>query len=160
MDISIFGSRIASLAAIAVISGCAGMETMISSPSVELTSIELTRADFDRQTFLLGFDVSNPNAFPLPVRSVHYRLRLGEQQFASGETQGNFTVPSNGNGNFTISVDLDMLRMTSYVSTMIQTGMRRNIDYELSGSLTVDIPLAPPLQFSNDGNIELRAAGL
>lgn len=159
MDIRNFGLRIAALVAISVTSGCAGMEAMISSPAVTLTSVEMTEVDYDRQTFLLGFDVSNPNPFPLPVKSVRYRVRLGEQQFASGETQGNFTVPSDSNGEFKISVELNLLKTTSYVSTLIRTGMRREMDYELSGSFAVDIPFAQPLAFSNSGSIELRAAG-
>ncbi len=158
MDLRIIAVRVTSLAAIAAISACAGNGSLISSPEVRLMSIEMIRADFDRQTFLLGFDVSNPNPFPLPIRSVRYRLRLGEQRFASGETQGNFTVPSEGNGKFTISVQLDLLRTTSNISTLIRTGMSRDVDYELSGSFAVDIPFAKPLGFKSGGNIELQAA--
>ncbi len=121
-------------------------------------SIEIVSADLERQTFLLGFDVSNPNAFPLPIKSVRYRVRLGEQQFASGETQGNFTVPSKGNGQFAISVQLDLLRTTSNISSLIRTGLSRDFGYELSGSFAVDIPFSKPLQFKSGGSIELQAA--
>ena len=150
-----FGLRTASFVAIVAMSGCAGMDAVISSPSVRLMSVEITDVDFHRQTFLLGFDVSNPNPFPLPIKSVRYRIRLGDQQFASGETRGNFTVPSDGNGQFMISVELDLLRTTSQLSSLIGTGMRRNMDYELSGSFAVDIPFAKPLAFSSSGRIEL-----
>ena len=150
-----FGLRTASLVAIVAMSGCAGMDAVISSPSVRLASVETTDVDFHRQTFLLGFDVSNPNPFPLPIQSVRYRIRLGEQRFASGETRGNFTIPSDGNGEFMISVELDLLRTTSQLSSLIGTGIRGNMDYELSGSFTVDIPFAKPLAFSSNGRIEL-----
>ena len=150
-----FGLRTASFVVIVAMSGCAGMDSVISSPSVRLTSVEVTDVDFHRQTFLLGFDVSNPNPFPLPIQSVRYRIRLGEQRFASGETRGNFTVPSDGNGEFMISVELDLLRTTSQLSSLIGTGIHRNMDYELSGSFAVDIPFAKPLAFSSSGRIEL-----
>lgn len=146
------------LFAIVVLSACAGTGAIISSPEVRLTNIEITSVDFDRQTFLLSFNVSNPNPFALPIKSVHYRVRLGEQQFASGETQGNFIVPSEGNGAFAISVQLDLLRTTSNISSLIRTGMTRDVDYELSGSFAVDIPFARPLKFRNGGNIEMQAA--
>jgi LEA14-like dessication related protein len=148
----------ASLLAIAALTACAGTGSIISSPDVRLTSIEITSADFDKQTFLIGFVVSNPNPFPLPIKSVRYRVQLGEQQFASGETQGNFTVPSDGNGEFAISVDLNLLRTTSNISSLIRSGMSRDFDYELSGSFAVDIPFAKPVQFKSGGNIELQAA--
>ncbi|MFQ5982227.1 MAG: LEA type 2 family protein [Woeseiaceae bacterium] len=151
--------RVALLIAVAAISGCAGMEAVVSAPAVNLTSVEMTNADFDRQTFLLGFEVSNPNPFPLPIRSIQYRIRLGEQRFASGETHAKFTVPGDGSGEFMLSVDLDLLRTTSYVSMLIRTGIRRRMDYELSGSFTVDIPFARPLEFSNSGSIDVQAAG-
>ena len=150
-----FALRTASLVAILAMSGCAGMDVVISSPSVRLTSVEVTDVDFHRQTFLLGFDVSNPNPFPLPIESVRYRIRLGEQRFASGETRGNFTVPSDGNGEFMISVELDLLRTTSQLSSLIGTGIHGNMDYELSGSFAVDIPFTKPLGFSSRARIEL-----
>ncbi len=158
MNLRIIAVRVTSLVAIAAISACVGSGSLISSPEVRLMSVEMISADFDRQTFLLGFDVSNPNPFPLPIKSVRYRLRLGEQRFASGETQGNFTVPSEGTGKFTISVQLDLLRTTSNFSLLIRTGISRDVDYELSGSFAIDIPFAKPLGFKSGGNIELQAA--
>ncbi|MFQ6003879.1 MAG: LEA type 2 family protein [Woeseia sp.] len=158
MDTRIVSLKAVSLVAIVATTGCAGMDAVISTPSVALTSVEMPHIDFDRQTCLLGFDVSNPNPFPLRVRSVRYRVRLGDQHFASGETPGGFTVPSNGDGEFTISAELNLFRTTSAISTLIRTGIRRQMDYELSGSLTVDIPYAKPLEFSSSGSIELLAA--
>lgn len=158
MNLQTIATRTASLFAIAAISACAGTGAIISSPQVRLTSIEITKASFDSQTFLLGFDVSNPNPFPLPVKSVRYRVRLGEQQFASGETAGNFTVPPEGNGEFAISVQLDLLKTASNISSLIRTGMSQDFDYELSGSFAVDIPFTKPLEFRSGGNIEMQAA--
>ena len=57
-------------AACIMLSACAGTETLVATPKVELTGVSLERATFDRQTFLLSFGVNNPNAFPLPIRSV------------------------------------------------------------------------------------------
>ncbi len=158
MNLHTIATRATSLLAIAAISACAGTGSIIRPPEVRLTSIEVISADFDSQTFLLGFDVSNSNPFPLPIKSVRYRVRLGEQQFASGETQGNFTVPSEGSGEFAISVQLDLLKTTSNISSLIRSGMSRDLDYELTGSFAVDIPFTKPLEFKSGGNIELQAS--
>jgi LEA14-like dessication related protein len=133
---------------------------MISSPEVRLTSVEIRSADFDSQTFLLGFDVSNPNPFPLPVKAVSYNIRLGDQQFASGRTQGNFTVPSNGDSAFVISVELDLLRTTTGLKSFMPGTGRENLSYELRGSFVVDIPFTKPLTFSHTDRIDMLAAGL
>jgi len=61
---------------------CAGMETVISAPDVSLRKVTVTNLDFSSQTFLLGFDVVNPNAFPLPVSRVSYGVELDGQHFA------------------------------------------------------------------------------
>ena len=158
MNFRMMAVRVASLVAIVAISACAGTGSIISSPEVRLMSIEMTSANFNRQIFLLGFNVQNPNPFPLPIKSVRYQIRLGEQRFASGETQGNFTVPSEGNGSFVISVQLDLLKTTSNISSLIRTGSSREFDYELSGSFAVDIPFVKPLQFKSGGNIEMQAS--
>jgi LEA14-like dessication related protein len=151
---------VTSFVAIVMLSACAGSGAIISSPDVRLTGIELTSADFSQQEFLLGFHVSNPNPFPLPVKSVSYRIRLGEQQFASGRTQGNFTVPSNGDSTFAISVEVDLLRTTTNLSGFLPGSTREELNYELSGSLAVDIPFAKPLHFSHSDSIDLLSAGL
>ena len=149
-----------SLIAIAALSACAGTGAIIDSPQVRLTSVELKSADLREQTFLLGFHISNPNQFPLQVRSVTYRLQLGNQQFASGKTQGNFTVPSNGNTSFAISIEVDLLRTTTKLAGFLPGSVRRDLNYELSGSLAVDIPFAKPLQFSHSDSIDLVAADM
>lgn len=148
------------LVAILAMTACAGTGALISSPDVRLTSVELTDADFHRQKFLLGFHVSNPNSFPLPVKSVTYRLRLGDQHFVSGKTQGNFSVPSNGDSSFAISVEVDLLRTTTKLAGFLPGNVRQDLNYELSGSLAVDIPFAKPLEFSHSDRIDLLAAGL
>lgn len=159
MNSRILGLKAMSLLAIVTLAACAGTGAIISSPDVRLVSVEMTRAGFDRQEFLLGFHVSNPNPFPLPVESVAYRVRLGDQQFASGETQGKFTVPSNGDSSFAISVEVDLLKTTTRLSGFIPGNVSEDLTYELSGSLAVDIPFTKPLEFSHSDSIDLLAAG-
>ena len=158
MNSRVFCVKVTSLIAIAALSACAGTGAIIASPEVRLTSVELTSADFHQQKFLLGFHVSNPNPFPLPIRSVTYRVQLGDQQFARGKTQGNFTVPSNGNTSFAISIEVDLLRTTTNLAGFIPGNVREDLNYELSGSFAVDIPFAKPLKFSHSDSIDLVAA--
>jgi len=82
------------LLAVMFLSACATTETMIAAPTVQLKTVELSKVSFNQQTFLLGFDVSNPNSFPLPVKAVKYRLLFDDKSFANGETRGNLTKAS------------------------------------------------------------------
>ena len=143
------------LFALVALSGCAGTGTVIGSPRVDLTGVELTSANLRRQTFLLSFDVSNPNPFPLPVKAVDYEVKFDDQKFASGQTQGSFTVPAGGDDSFAISVDLDFLSSATHLTSLFSGGFTENISYELQGSLAVDIPFVKPIPFSNSGVINM-----
>ncbi len=137
------------------LSACAGTGTVIDSPRVELTGVELTSANFRRQTFLLRFDVSNPNPFPLPVKAVEYRVDFDDEKFAGGKTQGSFTIPARGDDSFAISVDLDILSTATHLNSLLSGGFRENVSYELRGSLAVDIPFVSPIPFSSSGVINM-----
>ncbi len=139
----------------ACISACAGSGVLINSPTVNLTSVELASASFSRQTFHLGFDVDNPNPFPLPITAVEYRVLFDNERFAGGETKAGFTVPARGRDEFVISVDLDVLGSASQVASFFNRGMPEQVNYELQGNLTVDIPFARPIPFSSTGVIHV-----
>lgn len=139
-------------------SGCASMpETFVSAPRVDLSNVQVVGLGFKSQTFLLSFDVANPNPFPLPVRNVGYGLKLDGQRFASGETASDFSIPADGAASFAISVDLNLLQTGPQLLSIVRAGTRRDIRYELEGSLGVDIPLTPPLKYRNSGMVRLNS---
>jgi LEA14-like dessication related protein len=137
------------------LSACAGTGTIVGAPTVDLTSVKLAEASLRRQTFHLGFDVGNPNPFPLPVKAVEYRVLFDDERFAGGETKGSFTVPAGGKDAFVISVDLDFLDTATQIASLFRKGVPRQVNYELQGSLTVDIPFTRPIPFSSTGVIHV-----
>lgn len=139
----------------AMLSACATTGSIVQSPAVELAGVELTSANFKHQTFLLHFNVANPNPFSLPVRVVKYQVRLDQEKFAAGETEGSFSVPAGGRESFAISVELDVLRSATQLASLLRGGLRENVAYELNGHLAVDIPFVKPLPFSQSGVINL-----
>ena len=141
------------------LSSCASMpERLVSSPQVNLRDVQLVGLDFNRQTFLLSFDVTNPNPFPLPVRSVGYGVKLDGQYFANGETTSEFRVPADGDASFAISVDLNLLKTAPQLLSIVRDGTREDIRYELEGKFSVDLPFAPSLKFSDSGVIRVTAS--
>jgi LEA14-like dessication related protein len=141
------------------LSACASTETMIATPTVQLKSVELSKVGFNQQTFLLGFDVSNPNSFPLPVRAVKYRLLFDDKSFANGETQGNFTVPAHSDDEFVLSVNVNLLDSATQLTSLLRGGVPEYVEYELQGSLAIDIPFVRPVPFSNTGVIPVKNSG-
>lgn len=141
------------------LSACASTETMIAAPTVQLKSVQLSKVGFNQQTFLLGFDVSNPNSFPLPVRAVKYRLLFDNKSFANGETQGNFTVPAHGDDQFFLSVNVNFLNSATQLTSLLRGGVPDHVEYELQGSLAIDIPFVKPVAFSSSGVIPVKNSG-
>lgn len=144
--------------AIVVLAGCASVpETLVERPYVSLNRVEVQRLGLDSQTVLLGFDVTNPNPFPLPVRALSYGVRLDGYRFASGETRGDFTVPAQSDSAFAISVELDLLTTAPRLLHVVKDGAHRDIPYDLEGEFDVDVPFAPPVPFATSGTIRLFA---
>jgi len=141
-----------------MLSACANMETVISAPGVSLRNVTVTDLDFSRQTFLLGFDVVNPNPFPLPVSAVSYGVELDGHRFAGGETADSFVVPAQGDGEFAISVDLNLLKTAPQLLYVVRDGVHRDIPYVLNGRFAIDLPLVKPVRFESSGEIRVQTA--
>lgn len=140
-----------------LLSACAGMTPTISAPGVTLRNVQVQDVDFSGQTFLLGFDVTNPNPFPMPVRFVSYGVELDGQHFAAGRTESAFTVAAQSDSEFAISVKLDLLRTAPQLLYIVHDAVTRDIPYKLKGKLGVDIPLVKPINFEANGEIRLYA---
>ncbi|MEM8816832.1 MAG: LEA type 2 family protein [Pseudomonadota bacterium] len=145
------------LAVSLALGACATVDTMIESPRVSLSQVELSSFDLDGQTVLLGFDVTNPNPFPLPVSALRYGVELDGHRFASGETEARFTVPAQSDLGVAISVDLDLLRTAPRLIQIMRSGAHRDIPYSLKGEFDVDVPLSPSVAFAGGGTIRLFA---
>jgi len=152
-------ARAGCAAALATVLGSCATGPVVESPGVSLRNVEVTSLNFSRQSFLLGFDVTNPNPFPLPVTRVRYGVELDGQQFAGGESAGRFTVPALGDGTFAISVELNLLKTAPRILEIVRSGGGRDIPYAIEGDFGVDIPLVQSLPFRKTGEIRLTAHG-
>lgn len=135
------------------------MERLVSAPDVRLRHVQVESVEVMGQRFLLSFDVSNPNPFPLPISTISYAVALDGHAFASGNTESSFTIPARGDGEFAISVDLNLLRTAPELLFIARDGFRRDIAYSLSGELGIDLPYAKSVAFGTDGHVRLQTPG-
>ena len=151
--------RLAITGLLLVLAGCASLpESVIGKPEVQLRDVQVMGLGFKNQTFLLSFDIHNPNPFPLPVNHISYSVRLDGQRFASGKTPGDISVPASGDTQFAISVELDLLRTAPQLLSIVRDSVRAEIPYELDGQLGIDLPLTPPVAYRTRGTIRLNSA--
>ena len=142
----------------AMLASCASLEGVVGVPDVHLAEVHVETLDLKQQTFLLEFDVVNPNPVPLPVSTIAYGVRLDGHRFASGETSSNFVVPAGSEGEFMISVDLNLLQTAPELLFLVRDAVHREIPYALEGQLGVDIPAVKPVRFRTEGTIRLQTA--
>lgn len=142
----------------AALAGCATLEDAVQPPEIRLTDVELETLDISGQTFLLSFDVSNPNPFPLPISEVRYGIALDGYRFASGAAASEFTVPAGGDGRFAISVDVNLLESAPQLLFIVREGVYREIPYSLEGRLQLGLPAPVSKAFATNGVIQLTAA--
>jgi LEA14-like dessication related protein len=134
-------------------------ENLVEKPEVALRDVQVVGLGLNGQTFLLSFDISNPNPFPLPVNHVSYGVKLDGQRFATGRTPGEINVPADGTTEFAISVELDLLNTAPALLAIVREGVRREVPYVLEGELGIDIPLTPPVRYRSEGAIQLNSSG-
>jgi len=143
-----------------MLGACASLpKDLIGRPDVQLRDVQVMGLGFKSQTFLLSFDVYNPNPFPLPVNHVSYGVRLDGHRFASGDTPCDISVPAGGESEVAISVDLDLLATAPQLLAIIREGTRGEIRYELEGQFGLDLPLAASVSYQKDGTIRLNSGG-
>jgi LEA14-like dessication related protein len=145
------------LTVLTLVTSCASSSQLIQSPSVSLNGIRMSQFNYSGQIFVLSFDVSNPNPYPLPVKSIRYHLQLADERFASGESPSDFSVPASGDGAFDLSVELNLLKSAPQVASLLRGGMGEPVLYKLSGSLGIDIPFVEPVPFSTSGVIAIAS---
>jgi LEA14-like dessication related protein len=139
---------------------CASNGLVVEKPGVSLRNVGVEAVDLDSQTFVLGFEVKNPNPFPLPIRSIAYGVELDGFRFASGETVSDFVVPAGSDGYFEITVDVNLMRTAPQLMFIVRDGMYRDIPYALEGEFAIDVPFANPVAFRNEGSIRFSATEL
>ena len=65
-------------------------------------------------------------------------------------------MPASGEQEFAISVELNLLKTAPQLLFIVRAAEKRDIPYELSGKLGVDIPFTDPLSFESSGAIRLQ----
>lgn len=128
---------------------------LIHRPEVRLHELSVEKIDLDEQTFVLSFDVTNPNPFPLAIRQIRYGVKLDGQRFASGESSCDLNVAAASDSSFEITVDLNLLRTAPDLLFIVRDGASGDIPYSLEGRFVMDVPTEPEIGFAHTGDIRL-----
>jgi LEA14-like dessication related protein len=133
---------------------CSIFSPKLAKPTLSVVSIEMLHGNLLQQDFQVKFRIQNPNDRALPVKGLHAELRVGGDQIASGASQRAFVVPALGDSEFdmaiTANMALGLLKLASHVDQHSNA-----IDYDLTGVVTIDIPLLGDVPFHQSGSFSL-----
>ncbi len=131
------------------IAGCA---PKFERPDLSVKSIELQSGNLLQQSFLVKFEVQNPNQRPLPVQGLHAELSIAGQRIASGVSNRSFVVPPMGESEFDMTITANM------ALALLQLANQHgdSVEYEVSGAASLDLAFLHDLPFHQTGKFSLR----
>lgn len=154
-------SHIKAFIILALLLSAAGCRTVVEQalekPTLSLREVRLMEMGLLSQRTQLVLNVANPNPVPLPVRAVRYKVALAGMQIADGETDEAFVVPAKGETDIKLQVRTNMLELAGQAANML-TNFNGRVDYEISGEVEPDLPMAGVFPFSRKGEVALNRA--
>ncbi|MQY50614.1 hypothetical protein GH865_05055 [Rhodocyclus tenuis] len=120
-----------------VLAGCAALSVPKKPPEVSLAGIEWREGTLFEQHFAIKLRLDNPNAQPLPLKSLVLNVELAGQRFASGRSLAPLTIPPEDDAVLVIDVRSDLLSVLRVVREAQRDG-RTMIDYRLLGDIELD----------------------
>jgi LEA14-like dessication related protein len=128
------------LAALLVLSSCAGLGRSLVEPSVSITGVHLEEAHLNGAEFLFEFEVDNPNAVGLVLDALDYRLRLNGRQLLDGRRDRRLEIPANGESRVELPVTIRYADLLQVIDSFDGQRSRRP-DYELEADFRFDAPI-------------------
>lgn len=137
------------------VSACSLIAPKLERPVVSVVSIDWVSGNLMHQNFLVKLNIHNPNDRALPVTSLHADLSVAGERVATGANTQPFVVPAQGDSQFDMTIAANM------ASVLLKLAGRSDhpsdaLDYDLTGTASIDLPLLRDLPFHQRGTLPLR----
>jgi len=106
-----FPAFVTCLAALSLVSGCAGMGSGYETPTVAVQSFSPVQSanGGGLPTFEIGLHVINPNLEPLELAGISYTISLGGQDLIKGVGNELPIIEGYGEGSFTVTAGFNLV---------------------------------------------------
>jgi len=128
----------------------AGIKGVAEPPRVSVRDVSFERFTWQGGEAIFTLDLSNPNAFPLPLTGVDYSLLLNGVQVGMGSREQSLQIPARQSRMVQFPLRLSFVNMASVLPGLMRQG---NMNYQLRGS--VHLPLFK-IPFTRSGSTRLR----
>ena len=139
-----------SLFVLTACSSGAGIKGIAEPPNVTVQTVQMERLNWQGGEANFTLNVSNPNAFPLPLTGFDYQLKLNGVAVANGEREESITIPGRQSRQVSVPLKLSFVNIASMLPGLIRQG---TMQYQLAGS--VHLPWLN-IPFTRSGNTNLR----
>lgn len=133
--------------AITLLAGCSAVPNVVAPPSISVQDVSLQSLSLTQGTGLVSLNVTNPNAFPIPLEGVQYNLRLNGTQVASGDQRQSMYLQPNQPTPVQIPVQLQLATIMQLAPVLLQN---RAVQYQLDGAVRLPFISVP---FQRQGGI-------
>lgn len=134
--------RNARIAALAMLTGCAGLEGVlrqgIQRPSVEVVSAAPSSVDFDGVGVAVDLRVMNPNPIGLRARGLSWQVQVDGARAASGDAPGGLSLPANGAATSRVTA---RVRFSDLANLVRSVEGKPSVDLRVSGVVSVETPI-------------------
>lgn len=127
--------------------GCLSVPGVVETPTISVQNVALQSLSLHQGSALIRLKLTNPNAFPLPLRGVQYGLSLNGRQVAQGAQSQQRNINANETVALDIPVRMDLSEIFQAIPAILQQGQAQ---YALRGA--VDLPFIS-IPFSRTGGI-------
>ena len=132
----------------------AACATKFERPNLTVVGVDMKSGNLLQQTFLVKFQIQNPNDRDLPVSGLHAELNVGGEQIASGVSNRAFVVPAHGQSEFDMTITANM----ALAMLKLANQHADSIDYEVTGAASLDLPFLHDLPFHQNGSFPLKGS--
>jgi len=140
-------------AALLALAACSLVTPRFIKPDVSVANIEFAGGTLLQQNFLVKLNIQNPNDRAIPVTGLHVELNVDGDRVASGVSSRPFVVPAHGDTQFDLTVTANA------ALALLKFGQRKGasqaIDYDLTGTASIDLPFLHDLPFRQHGSFSI-----
>lgn len=142
--------------ALCALSACSMFMKSIEKPTAQVRGVAVGSAGFSGVSGELSLDVSNPNAFGVPLQAIEWQLVIGDARAATGKVELTQTIPARGIAPVKTSLAIRAADAIA-VGGALARGAR---SYQLAARLTFSTNFGPlSVEIRHDGTLD-GAGGL
>ena len=123
--------------ALALLVACTGTPERTPSPRVSILDIEPLDLNLFEQRYVVTLRIQNTHDDALHVTGMSYVIRLNDEEFASGTSDGPFTVPAYGDRLVQILVVSDPVRLLEQFRTLARQA-NPSLHYGIEGGIRLE----------------------